>query len=506
MTDEAQGVLRISVAFPLGSYSGSDAGTAEDLPTPARLHEAFVAAAAGGSWAVPDGPVLVARADHRAAVEWLEQHEPVGVIVPRTELTQPRLRRYRWRASLVNPTDTDFEPRAALDGPVTYVWPSAPNEVVAALQEVAAEVTHVGRSDSVAIVRVEADGAEPPSEMLRRAQRRGPGRVMRVPARGRTQCLVDAHRHASTGGEHRRGDYGKQAGDLLVTGANETATALCRFAPPEAGAGWPYAEVWVLPIEGHRQTAEAVIAPTASVATAVGIHRAIVAAIASDVPPFITGRDGDQPLQGAGHLAIHLTTDDRSRRPVALLGIPAGVPDADRELLRGVLSRPLRAGQAGRRGERRHWFTLGGPEIRSPLPFWGGEATLMRTAVPLVLDTTGGPRRGNWTLADAVLCSVGYAMRGVLEQAGIEWGRGWSFRSALVERLRSDYGVEVVLARRAPVAASRYVHRVRAGELVVAADAAVSLGRLAPAAGGFLAIGRSRHLGGGLLVPAGALR
>ncbi|WP_246345237.1 type I-G CRISPR-associated protein Csb2 [Conexibacter arvalis] len=505
MDADAGGTLRISVSFPLGSYCGADNGAAEDLPAPSRLHEAFVAAAGGGSWAVPDGPVLVICDRHRAALEWLEREQPIGVVVPKTLLTRSPLRRYRWRASLVKPNETDFEPRAALDGPVDYVWPSAPREVVAALEEIAAEVTHVGRADSVAIVRVQVDSGEPPRQMLRRAQRRGPGRVMRVASRGRTQCLLDAHREASRGGEHRRGDYGNQAGDVLVTGANETATELCRFAPAKPELAWPYDEVWALPIEGDRGMARAVVAPRSSVATAVGVHRAIVAAIASDVPPFITGRDGERPLRGAGHLAIQPLLDERSGRPAVLLGIPAGVPEADRELLRGVLSRGLRTGQAGRRGERRHWFTLGKPQARPPVPFWDGDTAIMRTAVPLALETTGGPRGGGWTLEDAVVCSIGYAMRGVLEDAGVAWGTGWSFRAELVERLRGDFKVGVV-ARRVQGDASRFVHRVRDGELVVAAHAAVALGLLAPQAGGFLAIGRSRHLGGGLLVPLGSGR
>jgi hypothetical protein len=36
---------------------------------------------------------------------------------------------------------------------------------------------------------------------------------------------------------------------------------------------------------------------------------------------------------------------------------------------------------------------------------------------------------------------------------------------------------------------------------MVAVDARVTLGDLAPAPGGLLALGRARHLGGGLLVP-----
>ena len=179
--------------------------------------------------------------------------------------------------------------------------------------------------------------------------------------------------------------------------------------------------------------------------------------------------------------------------------VEGGVPDADREQLLNALRRPLRA--AGSLGRKSIWFTLQRPKIGPAVPFWPGSMCVMRTATPLVLDAPGRPHQQPWTLEDAVVCSIGYAMRGVLERnEEIQWAGGWAFRTKLVELLRSDYQVRVV-ARRAPVPASRYVHRMPEHELAVAVEAAVDLGRLAPIAGGFLALGRARHLGGGLLIP-----
>lgn len=491
--------LRISVTFPLGVYSGADHGSPEDLPAPARLHEAFVAAAAGGPWARLDGRVLVASDAHRAALEWLEQHEPIGIVTPETRLTRSGVRRYRWRASPVSPADTDCEPRSALDGSVVYVWPSTPQQVVSSLAEIAQEVTHVGRADSVAIVRVDTTGAPDERTLLVPASRRGPGRVMRIPLEGRTGALVRAHAEATRPGGHGAGSLGKQAPDEPVIGANDAATALRRFADPREQVDWPFAEAWVLPIKAEGSAARELRASTARVAAAVGVHRAIVNAIGTDVPAFVSGRDGEQPLRGAGHLAIQLTRDHESGKAVAILGIPTDVVNADREALRAALARPLRA--AIREGRRvQGWFTLGEPHVRSALPYWSRPARSMRTETPLVLEATGGPRRGDWSIEDAVVCSVGYALRGVLERAGMAWGAGWDFRTRLVATLREDFGVRVV-ARRAPVPAGRFVHRVRPGDLVVAADAKVDLGKLAPVGGGLLALGRARHLGGGLLVP-----
>jgi CRISPR-associated protein Csb2 len=488
--------LCIRVAFPQGAYSGSDIGAAEELPSPSRLHEALVAAAAGGIWAKVDDRVLVARDDHRAALEWLERHEPIGVIAPQREVSVARARRYRWRASPEVLFDTDFEPRSALDGPVVYVWPAAPDDVVSALKTIAREVTHVGRADSVAIVSVDQG---PPDRHrgtpYENVPGRGPGHVMRVPVAGRTDALVRAHRHNSTGGEHRVGSLGRQATDQR-SDVNDVATQLRRFAPPAQG-DWPYEEVWVAPISTEDDAPRRLLAPALRVAAAVAIHRRIVRIIGQDVPPFVTGRDGDGPLRGAGHLAIHLAQDDRSSDVVALLALPPGVPEADRDMLLGALQRPLRVGL--RRGGELLRLTIAPPRVRPALPFWAQRDATPHTAVPLVLDVPGRPRQAPWSIADAVVCSIGYAMRGVLERAGHEWGTGWGFRRELVALLREHYGVEAA-ARRVPVNASRYVHRAPSGDLLVAVHAVVDLGRLAPEPGGFLALGRSRHLGGGLLV------
>lgn len=491
-------VLEISVVFPQGAYSGAELGAAETVPSPARLHEALLAAAAGGPWGIPDGRVLVACDRHREALEWLEQHEPLGVIPPPSALTVPPAARYRWRASPIVLTDTTFEPRSALAGPVRYLWPQAPAPIEQSLREIAREVTHLGRADSLAVVHVRnAPRAQAERGAYRLVPRRGPGLVMRVPRAGRTRTLVDAHRAACQRGPHAVGPIGRQAYDVHVTGANERATVLRRFAPPQADADWPYAEVWALRVDSPN--AEELLRPALRVPAAVGIHRALIDAIGEDVPPFVTGRDGDGPLRGAGHLAIHLARDDRSQEVVALLALPPDVPDADRATLRAALGSSLRAG-ARVPGERTRWFTIKGAHTRSALPFWNAAGPLMRTDVPMVLDAPGRPRNAPWTLEDAVLCSLAYAMRGVLERDDVEWGRGWAFRRRLVEMLRERYGAAAVV-RRVHGPASSFAHRMPEGELGVAVHAVVRLGELAPVGGGFLALGRARHLGGGLLVP-----
>lgn len=492
--------LRISVRFPNGAYSGSDLGMPEDLPGPARLHEALVAAAAGGPGAERDGRLLVAPERHRAALAWLEENPPEGIVAPEVALNRRRATRYRRRAAPLTLNDTGFEPSASLSGSIDYYWPAAPEGVAEAIGELASEVTHVGRADSVAVVSAGPGGPVPEGPgVLRISPGRGPGRVMRLPLPGRLEALAEAHRSSSSPGGHAVGNLGRQAKDVHVTGANVGATDLVRFAPagvsPEA---WPFDEVWELRGDLRGSGGPPASDPSNRVAIAVAVHRAIVRLIGEDVPPFVSGRDGDGPLRGAGHLAIQVAEVPGAEGFSIWLGVPTGVGDGDRTVLREAITRPIFAGF--RRGSRKVAFSASSPRLCSALPFWSTTGERFRTAVPMVLDAPGTPRRGPWTFADAVVCSVGYALRGVLERRGLEWGRGWAFRRELVRILREDYGVGAA-ARRVHGNAGRYLHRAYEGDLLVAAEAVVDLGELAPLPGGFLALGRGRHLGGGLLVP-----
>lgn len=484
--------LFIRLEFPRCAYSGAEFGAAEALPAPARVQSAFLAAAAGGAFAHTEGRHLVAGERHRNAVRWLEMHKPLGIIAPRVEVTTYAARRYRLRAAPVPfLTVTPFEPFAALDGPVTYVWPAADRDVLEGLAELAPEVTHVGRAESIVIADV-SQGALPDdgSRLLRRVEGRGPGEVLRVPTPGRVEALEAAHVKATGKGRHGPGSKGRQASDEPVETAGELATTLCRFTRDEAVGPWPFAEAWRLSIEGSLP--QWAYRLDRRVALAAAVHRAIVAAIGTDVPSFVSGRDGDGPLRGASHLAIHPFIA-RGHLGEIVLGVPGGVPEADRGALLEALERRLRLKLA------RSTLRLGVPAISYALPFWAEAGELMATSVPIVLDAVGSPRRGRWTLDDAVICSVGYAMRGVLEAEGIDFNGGWAFRQELVLQLRAR-GVQAN-ARRVAAGASAFVHRASPRDLLVAVHANVALGELAPAPGGLLALGRARHLGGGLLEP-----
>jgi CRISPR-associated protein Csb2 len=288
---------------------------------------------------------------------------------------------------------------------------------------------------------------------------------------------------------------GKQAYDVQLEGAGEASTALRRFGRALDTGRWPFDEVLTMAAEGGLE--QRLLAPETRVAFCVAVHRAIVRALRSDVPALVTGRDGSGPLRGAGHLALQLVR--RADGSVALaLAMPAEAADADRAVLAEALEGGLRVPFG------RSTTAFQAPATQAALPFWHGAGGPLRSAVPIALDTTGAPRRGSWSLDDALLCSLAYAMRGVLERDGVTWSTGWDFRRHLVDVLRTRYGARAQ-ARRVAAPASRYVHRTRPGDLAVAVDGALDLGELASEPGGFLALGRARHLGGGLLVPSDVL-
>lgn len=486
--------LLIKVCFTTGVYRGGDLARPELLPSPARVHAAFLSAAGGGPGANPVHGELVAGAEADAAVRWLEEHDPIGVLPPRSHLTAYAARRHRIRAAVDvargehHRDETPFEPFSALDGPVVFAWPQPPEDVEATLSDLASEITHLGRADSTVVVSVTRsslgrDGVR----LLVPAQGRGAGSELRVPRSGRTAALLATHRRARAQAPHGAGRKSVQAPDEPVDSAEEVATSLVRFAAPHTVGTWPFSEVWCVP--GSTRWPAWAMRPAHRVGTAVAVHRALVAAIGEDVPPFVSGRDGAGPLAGSSHLAIHFSGSPAE----LLLGFPVGVADADRATLLDAL-----AGRPRVRVGRRH-VTLDLPRIAPAVTFWPEPAERFATEVPLVLDTPGTPRHGSWTLADGALCSLGYALRGPLEGAGVAWGTGWAFRRELVALLR-ERGAKAHTFR-VTSSASRFLHRGRDGDLVVAVHAVLELGELAGERRGFLALGRSRHLGGGLLQP-----
>lgn len=179
--------MKLSVEF-LGLYGAADVTARRKVewpPHPDRLYQALVDAALPAD---------------RPALTWIEQQAPPDVDCGFAVALQ-------WGADGCTFVPTNYPiksaadalpdfrnkqarqfPTAVPDGPVNYVWAAdPPPPVFASLNRTVARVTHLGRSDSLAILSLEA-GASP---CRWTAQDTG-AIAMRVPRQGRLQQLDQA--------------------------------------------------------------------------------------------------------------------------------------------------------------------------------------------------------------------------------------------------------------------------------------------------------------------------
>ena len=172
--------MKLSVEF-LGLYGAADISarsTVEWPPHPDRLYQALVDAAAPAdrpalAWIEAQSPPAVDCAE-AVPLQWGRKGK---VFVPTNYPTDtlPELRKKQ---------DRQF-PMAVPSGPVRYVWrEEPPAEVFQCIRRAADRVTHLGRSDSLAMVVLEP-GVAP----CRWTPKPGGPISMRVPVRGRLQQL-----------------------------------------------------------------------------------------------------------------------------------------------------------------------------------------------------------------------------------------------------------------------------------------------------------------------------
>ena len=175
--------MKLSVEF-LGLYGAADVTARAEVewpPHPDRLYQALVDAA------LPQD---------RPALAWLEEQPAPDVDCgPAVELSWGR--EGKTYVPTNYPKDTLPElrskqprqfPMAVPEGPVRYVWPAEPPpDVFESIKRAVDRVTHVGRSDSLAMLQLEA-GVSP----CRWSEREDGPLFMRVPVRGRLQQLDTA--------------------------------------------------------------------------------------------------------------------------------------------------------------------------------------------------------------------------------------------------------------------------------------------------------------------------
>lgn len=492
----------IVAELPLGTYHGSmEGGGIDRAPAPARLHAALLCAAAQGPRAEVDGDRLAPCAEDAAALRWLEEHPPDGIVVPRLQVNAGTVVAYRQLGLLLR-----NEPRlqgrttasVAVDGPYAWTWTTEPDESVrTALTGLCCDVTAIGRSESP--VRLRVGDAEPTHRLDSEADLFGGSGVdVEVSAPGRAELLAAEHAAARARVSPSSDKVGASEDEIRRPMVRGGLRPVRYVEPDREPVDAPWERAVLLPVRGD--------APGSwerdRVRWAVGLHRALISLVGDGAPAVLTGAYVPEAPRPTNRVAIHPVTGAepitgwRPGRPGFVLLLPRGADDEDlRALALAVRALRLVRGPRGRTVAVEHRAA----DVLPADAFWAGvpdgHARYWRTE-PAAVPETRALRHGPWSLADAATLSVGMVWRDHIAEPGR--GEEW-YRS--VAGAAADRGVEVVAATRVTDGdLGRFVHKVNPGTIVQPYRAELRLGDLAGSRT-VVAIGQSRHLGGGLLVP-----
>ncbi|MDP9433708.1 MAG: type I-U CRISPR-associated protein Csb2, partial [Actinomycetota bacterium] len=439
-----------------------------------------------------------------AALAWLEQHPPDGVCLPRRKEQRTTTVAYRREGTLkaegaksAGPKDKvatrPFVGLVAVDGPFGWTWEEPPPaEVVACLEALVADVSHLGTSETPARLRL--DDVEPTHRRDPQADLfTGSGIDLDIAVPGRSDRLVSSYVAQQATPSLRDDRYATSEEPLTVV-PPRVARVLARYVTedePQPPAPWQVVHLAQLDVAPPR--------PEQAVAWAVAAHKALCARL-GDAPPLLTGVYPPGAPRPANRVALHLLGGPAAaavglpaNRATVLAMVPADADPLEAAALANVMGGLDRLTLDGRtrRVVRR--------EVRSAATFWpapsDGSPRRWRSAVPFVPDTRP-PRRRDWSLADAVQLGVGLVLRDRLDAPGGGAERYLALRDAAV-------GSGVVVSRASRVTAgrlTRYVHHVQPGTVVQPLDVTLETGELLSDRS-LVALGQSRHLGGGLLVP-----
>jgi len=500
----------IEATFLLGTYTGHRADqTADPLPDPARLHAALVNAATQGSTAVVDESGARPSEAAAAALDWLENNPPTGLLKPRTTplsfspiaaWRQDGVARKEGGAWKDKRTKRAFSDGYALDGPVGWCWKDGiPEGVGVTLEELCADVGCLGEATSP--VRLVVTDVEPTHHLDADASMFATtGMELRVAVGGRTAALVAAHESAN--GKPPSVNQDKHTTSELPSPAPTSSIGLSlrRYRAVEAAAErapWPAVVLLATSLN---------LRPDQRVRWCAALHRALIARIGYGAPPLITGAYPAGIRPPANRLAIQylpagMATQHGLESAAFALLIPASAAAEDLGALHGALRGLDGFSNRGQHAEVTETVGVTGEE------FWPGPlpGNIRRwVTYPVAVPETVRQRRGSsadgsaqrWTLTDAVRVSVGLVWRDLI--AGERTSSRWFEQIAAATR---EHGVEILdaqLLKDSDVAS--WVHKTPKQMLVQPYWAMLSLGSLATDRT-LVAIGQSRHLGGGLLVP-----
>lgn len=494
--------------LPLGAYRArTPGGHLDPLPSPTRLHAALLCAAATGPRATIAGSDLHPSDDDVRLLQWLEQHPPDGVALPRTAEVRTTVYGYR-REGTLKKEGGDPGPRdkvvqrpliglVAVDGPFAWTWQEPPPlDIRESLSELCGDVAHLGNADTP--VRMHVGEAQSTHGRVLDADlfATGDGLDVDVPCRGRTDELIRAYvgeRQPVSAAADRYATSESPRSATYVGEGRAAARYLSLSRDEEPNGPWTTALM-----AGFGSPAD-VLRDADHVGWAAAVHRALISLIGDGAPALLTGNylPGNRPP--ANRVAIQILSPGTVRAaeiehpgPVLAVLLPTGAAGVDLAVVADAFYRMTRVTWGGR------VRTLIPLPARSARTFWPPAAAPRWFEVyPAAIPDTR-PLGRDWTIADAIALSLGFVLRGRTPLNG--QGRGDARHRDTARRVRAT-GLAVQLAERIMDGdLSRYVHRIDASRVVQPYRARLRLGGLLDDRT-LVCIGQSRHLGGGLLVP-----
>ncbi|MFE1595059.1 type I-U CRISPR-associated protein Csb2 [Nocardia sp. NPDC058705] len=502
----------IRARFLLGTYVGHlPNGLAEPMPSPGRLHAALLNAAGQGITAVETAHGLAPSPAAIAALEWLEQHPPTGLRVPRiAPLSRDAVKAFR-KEGTIPKEGKDWKDkvtaRATSDGyafesEIGWCWHEPiPSDVQETLSLLCNDVGCLGESLSPVVLDL-AD-VEATHLLDHEATPFDPGGVaVEVAVVGRTSALTEAHQVATARTPSVTQDRHTSAESAGSTPPSRAGLEPFRYREPTPEQSTaPWAQVLLVPA---KPSFGAEIAPQDRVRWCVTLHRALISAIGFGASPLITGRYPDGASIPQNRVAIQYLSRNFVRQhgingPAFAIMLP---PNSGMELEAVEANLPW----LHKITSRDRTVRLGEPIAISGHSMWDDplpdHVRLWRTDTVVIPETApqrrgrgaNGPR-STWTLKDAALVSVGLVWR---DMFGPPTGNRWFEK--LSDEVRG-HQVHVFDTQRVHASdVSHWVHKTPSQIVVQPYRATLTLGDLAGNRT-LVAIGQSRHLGGGLLVP-----
>jgi CRISPR-associated protein Csb2 len=498
----------IIAELPLGVYRGHVGdGDLDVVVSPARLHAALLCAAAAGPRAIEaDGQLRPCEPDH-AALQWIEEHPPDGIRLPRRWRNNTSAIAFRDEGLLkkskavwgVKKNGKPAGMSVAMDGPMAWIWRDTPPEpVAAALTALCGDVSHLGMAESPARVWTGVGETLQPTHVWDTEASlfggSGAGVDVVAPAPGRGAVLAAAHAAVVGSAPSVKADVVKTDEQSVRTAISGEAVRMLRYMPhggPVSTAPW--STVWLAPLDKP-------VEPEERVAWAVAVHRAVIGIIGDGAPQVITGAYPQSAPRPANRVAIQFLdagmpfAQAKGAPSTLAVMLPRDATDMDVQVLGAALSRLRVVRRPG--GEQR--TVVGQIAVTTAEDFWPAPRPGLRrwwiTAPAAVADNR--PPRGTWSVADTVATSVGLVWRDTFPITGRSDARYRALAHAVSER-----GVRVSWASLITSGdLRRFVHKIQRGTVLQPYRALLSLGSLAGEQT-LVAIGQSRHLGGGLLTP-----